>query len=116
MRSQPQTCDVCAARLPPNAPGEPCPAFLVRIGRQRSIPGVALAGQKRTADAGTVPGTKQREAKFPAIAEVRPKEALQSLMELHDSTDRPEQAAEWKQKLEEFDHAVARRQAPSSQQ
>ena len=30
MSNQPQTCEVCGARLPANAPGEPCPACLVR--------------------------------------------------------------------------------------
>src|SRR5881409_1096131 len=30
MSDQSQTCEVCGARLPANAPGEPCPACLVR--------------------------------------------------------------------------------------
>src|SRR5437899_13028278 len=30
MNSQPQTCEVCGARLPANAPGGPCPACLIR--------------------------------------------------------------------------------------
>src|SRR5258707_7035404 len=30
MSTQPQTCEVCGARLPANAPGGPCPACLVR--------------------------------------------------------------------------------------
>ena len=30
MIDEPQTCEVCGARLPANAPGEPCPACLVR--------------------------------------------------------------------------------------
>src|SRR5215831_14635256 len=30
MSSEPQTCEVCGARLPANTPGGPCPACLVR--------------------------------------------------------------------------------------
>src|SRR2546428_596102 len=40
MTNQSQTCEVCGARLPANAPGEPCPACLVRsaIGQPQGPP------------------------------------------------------------------------------
>src|SRR5437870_3161524 len=40
MSNQPQTCEVCGARLPANSPGEPCPACLVRsaIGQPQGEP------------------------------------------------------------------------------
>src|SRR5437870_8425283 len=40
MSNQSQTCEVCGARLPANAPGEPCPACLVRsaIGQPQGPP------------------------------------------------------------------------------
>src|SRR5947207_33730 len=40
MSNPSQTCEVCGARLPANAPGEPCPACLVRsaIGQPQGPP------------------------------------------------------------------------------
>ena len=48
---------------------------------------------------------KQREAKIPANGKLRLKETLQRLVQLYDATDRPDQAAAWKQKLPEFEKA-----------
>jgi len=48
---------------------------------------------------------KQREDKIPAIGQPHLKEALQRLVQLCDATARPEKAAEWKQKLAEFEKA-----------
>jgi hypothetical protein len=83
--------------------------------------GGALLGQKKYAEAEPLllagySGMKQREARIPAVGKTNLKEALQCLMQLYEATDRPEQAAEWKQKLEEFDPAAARKPAPSSRQ
>ena len=46
---------------------------------------------------------KQRQDKIPADGRVRLKEALQRLVRLYEATVRPDQAAEWQQKLAEFD-------------
>ena len=48
---------------------------------------------------------KQREAAIPASGKVRLKEALQRLVQLYEETNRPEKAAEWRQKLAEIDQA-----------
>jgi tetratricopeptide (TPR) repeat protein len=87
----------------------------------RAMLGGALLGQKKYAEAEPLllagySGMKQREARIPAVGKTNLKEALQCLMQLYEATDRPEQAAEWKQKLEEFDPAAARKPAPSSRQ
>ncbi len=48
-------------------------------------------------------GMKQREAKMSADAKPRLKDALQRLVQLHETKNRHDQAAEWKQKLAEFE-------------
>jgi hypothetical protein len=48
-------------------------------------------------------GLKQRQDTIPANGGVRLKEALQRLVQLYEDTGRPDQAAEWHQKLAEFD-------------
>jgi hypothetical protein len=86
----------------------------------RAILGGALLGQKKYAEAEPLllagyNGMKQREATIPVVGRPHLKEAVQRLVQLYEATERPGQAAEWKQKLEEFDHAEARKKAPSSQ-
>jgi len=48
---------------------------------------------------------KQREVNIPLEGKVRLKEALQRLVRLCEATNRPDQAAEWKGNLAEFDKA-----------
>jgi hypothetical protein len=56
---------------------------------------------------------KQREAKIPADARrLRLTEALQRLVQLYEATDRPAQAAEWKQKLADFEKAESGESGP----
>jgi hypothetical protein len=58
---------------------------------------------------------KQREAKIPANGELRLKETLQRLVQLYEATSRPDQAAQWKQKLAEFEKAESEQKpAPPS--
>ena len=45
-------------------------------------------------------GMKQRAAKIPPASRVRLTEALQRIVELYESTDRPEQAEKWRKELE----------------
>ena len=74
----------------------------------RSMLGGSLLGQKKYTEAEPVlvsgyEGMKQRQDKIPADGRVRLKEALQRLVQLYEATVRPDQAAEWQQKLAEFD-------------
>ncbi|HEY1663188.1 MAG TPA: serine/threonine-protein kinase [Verrucomicrobiae bacterium] len=76
----------------------------------RSLLGGDLLGQKKYAEAEPLllsgyEGMKQREATLAAIDKPRLKEALQRLVQLYQDTGRPDQAAEWQQKLAEFDNA-----------
>lgn len=48
-------------------------------------------------------GMKQREAKIPAVGKPNLKETLRRLVQLYDATGCPDRAAEWKQKLAEFE-------------
>jgi hypothetical protein len=48
---------------------------------------------------------RQHEDKIPIYRSRRLKEALQRLVQLHDATQRPEQAVEWRKKLAELDKA-----------
>ena len=70
--------------------------------------GGSLLGQKKYAEAepfllSGYEGMKQREIMIPREGKPRLKEALQRLVHLYEATDRPDQAAGWKQKLAEFD-------------
>ena len=74
----------------------------------RSILGASLIGQKRYTEAepfliSGYEGMKQREEKIPAAGKLRLKEAVQYLVQLYEATNRSDQAAEWKQKLAEFE-------------
>jgi Flp pilus assembly protein TadD len=80
----------------------------------RSMLGGSLLGQKKYAAAepfllSGYEGMKQREDKIPQEGRLRLKEALQRLVQLHEATDRPDQAAEWKRKLELFSGEEAER-------
>jgi tetratricopeptide (TPR) repeat protein len=73
----------------------------------RSLLGGILLGQKKYAEAeplllAAYQGMKQREARIPTNGRPRLKETLQRLVQICDATERPDQAAEWKQKLAEF--------------
>ena len=50
-------------------------------------------------------GMRQRGLKIPAADRARLKEALQSMAEHHEVAGRPDQAAEWKNRLAEFDRS-----------
>jgi eukaryotic-like serine/threonine-protein kinase len=74
----------------------------------RSLVGAALLGQKNHAEAEPLlvsgyEGMRQREGAIPAAGRVRLKEAARRLVQLYEETSRPQQAAQWKQKLEELD-------------
>ena len=63
-------------------------------------------GQRRYADAEPLlkagyEGMKEREAKMPAGAEVRLTEAVERLVQLDDAWGKPDQAKQWRQKLEQ---------------
>jgi hypothetical protein len=72
--------------------------------------GASLLGQKGYAEAeplllSAYQGMKEGEAKMHRRDKPVIKEALQSLVQLYDTTGRPDLAAEWKKKLDEFEHA-----------
>jgi len=81
----------------------------------RSLLGGSLLGQKKYAEAEPLllsgyEGMMQREAGISAEGRrLRLTEALQRLVQLYEATDRPTQAAEWKQKLAEFEKGEALR-------
>lgn len=86
-----------------------------RTFNSRSMVGGALLGQKKYSEAEPLllsgyEGLKQRESQIPAIGKPRLKEALQRLVQLYDATGRADKAAEWKQKLAEFEKAEADKQ------
>jgi hypothetical protein len=51
-------------------------------------------------------GLKQREDKLPIAVRPRLKRAIERLLQLYEETGRLDQAAEWKQKLAEFEKAA----------
>ena len=74
--------------------------------------GSSLLGQKKYSEAEPLlisgyQGLKQREPEVPPASKSTVtrliKEAIQYLAQLYDATGRPDQAAEWKKKLEEFE-------------
>jgi tetratricopeptide (TPR) repeat protein len=80
----------------------------------RSMLGGALLGQKKYAEAEPLllsgyEGMKQREDKIPQEGKPRLRETLERLVQLHEATDRPDQAAKWKRKLELFSGEEAER-------
>jgi len=82
----------------------------------RSMVGGSLLGQQKYAQAEPLllsgyEGMKEREATIPGLGKPRLKEALQRLVQLFESTNRPDQAAEWKKKLEDFERTGTNRVA-----
>jgi hypothetical protein len=72
----------------------------------QALLGGALAGQQKYAEGEPLllagyQGMKEREKDIPANAKVRLTEALERLVQLYDAWGKPEQAKEWRQKLEE---------------
>ncbi len=77
----------------------------------RSGLGAALLRQQKYKEAeplllGGYEGLKQRVAKIPPVGHPPLRDVLQDLVQLYEETNRPDQAAEWKQKLTEFDQAA----------
>ena len=69
-----------------------------------------MLGQKKYAEAEPLlvsgyEGMKQGEAKIVAAERRYHKQTARHLVQLYEATDRPAQAAEWKQKLAEFEKA-----------
>ena len=78
----------------------------------RSLLGGSLLGQHKYAEAEPLllsgyEGLKEREAKMPVTAKAHPQKALERLVQLYEATGDAEKAAEWKQKLAEFERAEA---------
>ena len=76
--------------------------------------GGSLLGQKKFAEAEPLllsgyEGMKQREARIPSAGKIRFQETFQRLVQLYEATGRPDQAAEWKQKLAEFERAETKK-------
>jgi tetratricopeptide (TPR) repeat protein len=74
----------------------------------RSMLGGSLLGQKKYAEAEPLllsgyDGMKQREIKIPLEGRPRLRETLERLVQLYEATSRPDQAAEWKRKLADFE-------------
>jgi eukaryotic-like serine/threonine-protein kinase len=71
----------------------------------KSLLGGALLGQKKYAEAEPLlrtgyEGLKERAANFPPEGKVRVTEAIQRLIDLYTAWDKPDQAAEWRKKLD----------------
>jgi len=54
---------------------------------------------------------KQREDTIPPAGQPRIRENLQRLVQLYEATDRSEEAARWKRKLEELDQSETAKEA-----
>ena len=88
----------------------------------QSLLGASLAGQKKFADAeplllSAYAGLKATESakKIPTPAKSRPTEALQRLIDLYTAWEKPDQAAEWKMKLDAIRGAEKEAAAKSNQ-
>jgi eukaryotic-like serine/threonine-protein kinase len=86
-----------------------------RTFNSRSQLGATLLGQKQYAEAepfliSGYQGMKQRENMMPLSSKPRIKAALRRLTQLYEATGRPDRAAEWKAKLEEYEQS----QSPNS--
>jgi eukaryotic-like serine/threonine-protein kinase len=86
----------------------------------RSLLGGLLLDQKKHAEAEPLlvsgyEGMKQREKSIPFRWKARLKNALDLLVQLYEATGRPDRAAEWKQKLAEFDKAETEKKAAAPQ-
>jgi tetratricopeptide (TPR) repeat protein len=81
-----------------------------RVFEARSLLGASLMGQKKYADAEPLllsgyEGLKQREDKLPTAIRPRLQPAIRRLVRLYEETGRADRAAEWKQRLAEFEQA-----------
>src|SRR5262249_35715880 len=56
-------------------------------------------------------GLKQREAQLPYMNRVFLKKGAETLAQLYETTGRPDQAAQWKKTLEDFERAQTNRSA-----
>ncbi|PWU18270.1 MAG: hypothetical protein C5B50_09580 [Verrucomicrobia bacterium] len=75
----------------------------------RSMLGGALLGKKKYAEAepqllSGYGGMMQHQDQIPGIGRPRLKETLERLVQLYEATNRPDQAAEWKQKLADYNN------------
>lgn len=82
--------------------------------------GGILVAQKRCAEAEPLlvsgwAGLKQQEQRIPYDCKSRQREALARLVQLYEATSRPVQAAEWKQKLADFEKAQTSNQIAAVQ-
>jgi hypothetical protein len=80
----------------------------------RSLLGAALLGQKKLAEAEPLlasgyEGMKQQEAQVRSRRYLR--EPLTRLVQLYTDWGKPDKAAEWKAKLDEFNRAEAEKQS-----
>jgi len=85
----------------------------------RSLLGGALCGQREFADAEPLllagyEGMKEREATIPEQALIRLPEALERLVQFYEVTDKPEEAAKWRQELEANKAATAQTLEPDA--
>jgi eukaryotic-like serine/threonine-protein kinase len=85
----------------------------------RSMLGASLLGQKKYSAAepfllAGYEGIKQREAKIPSDGKIRLHEAIERLVRLYDAADQPGKAAEWKQRLTEFDQVESEKPPAAS--
>jgi tetratricopeptide (TPR) repeat protein len=86
----------------------------------RSLLGSSLLGLQRHAEAEPLllsgyAGMKQREDKVPNEGRRHIKETLQRLVQLYEQTNRPDQLAEWRKKLAQFDEVERVKQIPRPQ-
>jgi tetratricopeptide (TPR) repeat protein len=77
----------------------------------RNLLGACLLGQERYAEAEPLllagyEGMKLHEANIPAQSKPRLKEVLQRLTQLYEATDRPDPAAEYRQRLVELERVL----------
>ena len=79
-----------------------------RVFSAKSLLGGILLARKRYIDAEPLllagyKGMKERADSISIDGKMHPREALQRLAQLYEEMNRPDQAAEWKQKLADFD-------------
>jgi serine/threonine protein kinase len=88
--------------------------------RCKSLLGSNLLVQRRYIEAEPLlisgyEGIKQQEQRIPFRRRESLRKALARLVQLYEATDRPDQAAEWKQKLADFDKIEAEKKVSDSQ-
>jgi eukaryotic-like serine/threonine-protein kinase len=83
-----------------------------RTFNSRSLLGAALLGQQKFTESETqllsgYQGMEQRWERIPASSRLRLREATERLIRLYESTNRPDQAAQWKQQLPIVEKKIA---------